>query len=179
MNKLLWPVLLISSVAAAQPFGAGVKLGSTLTDALSSLPSVHIANSAHFIVGPYLELRLPFGFAVEADALYERGLYNAIVSDGSAWQFPVVAKYRFGEHALRPYIEGGPSFSRIADIGELPYLNHRNNFGVVLGAGVELKLLVVRVSPEIRYYVMATQNISSALFESNRNQATFMVGFGF
>lgn len=179
MNKLLWPVLFLSSVASAQPFGAGIKLGSTLTDALSSLPSVPIANSAHFIVGPYLEFRLPFGFAVEADALYERGLYNAVVSDGSTWQFPVVAKYRFGEHAIRPYIEGGPSFSRIADIGELPYLNHRNNFGVVLGGGIELKLLFVRVSPEIRYYVMATQNISSALFESNRNQATFMIGFGF
>jgi len=179
MNKLLRPVLFFSSFAAAQPFGVGVKLGSTLTDALSSLPSAPIANSAHFIVGPYLEFRLPFGFAVEADALYERGLYNAVVTDGSTWQFPVVAKYRFGERAIRPYLEGGPSFSRIADIAELPFVNHRNNFGVVLGGGVELKLLVVRVSPELRYYVSATQNISSALFESNRNQATFMVGFGF
>ncbi|HLH43668.1 MAG TPA: outer membrane beta-barrel protein [Bryobacteraceae bacterium] len=178
MNKLLWPVLFLSSAACAQPFGAGVKLGSTLTDALSSLPSVSIANSAHFIVGPYLELRLPLGFAVEADALYERGLYNAVVTDGSTWQFPVVAKYKFGEHILRPYIEGGPSFSRIADIAELPFLNHRNNFGVALGAGIEMKVLFVRVSPEIRYYFMAAQNLSSALFESNRNQATFTIGFG-
>jgi hypothetical protein len=179
MNKLLWPALFLSSFAAAQPFGGGVKLGSTLTDALSSLPSVPIANSAHFIVGPYLEFRLPFGFALEADALYERGLYNEVVTDGSMWQFPVVAKYKFGEHVIRPYVEGGPSFSRIADIAELPFLNHRNNFGVVFGGGVELKLLVVRVSPEVRYYAMAMQNLSSALFESNRNQATFMVGFGF
>jgi hypothetical protein len=179
MRKTFLGLLFFTGLAAAQPFGLGLKLGTTLSDATSSLPSLHIANSAHFIVGPYVELRLPFSLAVEADALYERGLYNDVTSDGSTWQFPVVLKYRFLKGPIRPYLEAGPTFSRIADIAEIPELNHRNNFGLAFGGGVELKLLVVRVTPEVRYYVMALHDIQSVTVESNRGLATFTIGVGF
>jgi Outer membrane protein beta-barrel domain len=179
MRKTFLMFLFFTGLAAAQPFGLGLKLGTTLSDAISSLPSLHIANSAHFIVGPYVDVRLPLGLAVEADALYQRGLYNNIVSDGSRWQFPVVLKYRFLKGPIRPYIEGGPTFSRITDIAEIPELNHRNNFGIVVGGGVEVKLLVVRVTPEMRYYVMTLHDIQSVTVESNRGLATFTIGVGF
>jgi hypothetical protein len=182
MNKTFLTLLVFSAAASAQPFGAGVKLGTTLTDALSSaragftLPSDH-----HFLAGPYVEVRLPLGFSVEADALYESSIFSSVYNGGSTWQFPVLAKYKLLKGPIRPYVEGGPSFSRITDLAEIPALNHRSNFGIVLGAGLEIKLLVLRISPEIRYNGWTLQNIQdpAGFFHSNRNQAMFQVGFGF
>jgi hypothetical protein len=181
MSKALGLLLLFSGLAAAQPFGAGLKVGTTLTDAINSIPSFSVPNDRHFIAGPYVEVRLPFHLAVEADALYESSLFSSVLSGGSTWQFPVLAKYRLLGGPIRPYIEGGPSFSRITDIAEIPALNHRSNYGIVLGAGIELKLLFLRVAPEVRYNGWALKNIESPTgqFESNRNQALFLVGIGF
>jgi hypothetical protein len=182
MKQTFLCLLVFAGAAAAQPFGAGVKLGTTLTDAISSLPSFPIPNSNHFIVGPYVEVRLPFGLSVEADALYMQDLYDSLNSgSGSTWQFPVLLKYKFLKGPIRPYVEGGPAFSHIADIAEIPSLNHRSNFGIVLGGGVEVKLFKLRVSPEVRYNGYALTNFEepSGLFQSNRNLATFTVGVGF
>ncbi|MBV8846904.1 MAG: hypothetical protein JO307_29185 [Bryobacterales bacterium] len=187
-------IIVFSSFAAAQPIGAGIKLGTTLTDAISSLPSFPIQNTNHFIVGPYVEVRLPLGLAVEGDALYQRGLYGNVTNgsgSGSTWQFPIVLKYKFLEGPIRPYVEGGPTFSHTADIygelpfvaaiGETPFLNHRSNFGITLGGGIEVRILKLRVSPEVRYNGFTVTNIQdpSGLFHSNRNMATFTMGFGF
>ena len=181
MRYTLWTVLLFSGMAAAQPFGAGLKVGTTLTDAVHAIGTNSIPSTQHLIAGPYLEVRLPFSLAVEGDALYELGLFSDAVSGGSTWQFPILLKYRMLKGPLRPYIEGGPSFSRITDIAEIPSLIHRSNYGGVIGVGVELKLLVLRVSPEIRYNMWALRNLRSPLgiFESNHNIATFTVGIGF
>jgi hypothetical protein len=182
MKKTFLTIIVFSGFAAGQPFGAGIKLGTTLTDAISSLPSFPIPNSAHFIVGPYVEVRLPLGLAVEGDALYQQGLYDNLNSgSGSTWQFPILLKYKFLKGPIRPYVEGGPAFSHITDISEIPSLNHTTNFGVVLGGGVEVKVFKLRISPEVRYNGYAWTNIENpaGLFRSNRNLATFMVGFGF
>lgn len=181
MRKLFWILLSFPIAAAAQPFGAGVKVGTTLTDALSSIPSLSLRNDRHIVAGPYVEVRLPFHLAVEVDALYESTLFSSVTTGGATWQFPVLAKYRLLNGPIRPFVEGGPSFSRIADIKEIPELNHRSNYGIVLGAGLELKLLVLRISPEVRYNGWAFRNIESpaGLFQSNKNQAMFLVSIGF
>src|SRR5262249_45379346 len=140
-----------AGVCQAQPFGAGIKLGSTLTDAISSAQNVTVPNAASLIVGPYLEVRLPFGFAVEGDALYYPSLYSDAVGGGTVWQFPILAKLRLLKGPIRPYIEGGPSFSHLSDVKTLPNLLHSSNYGITLGAGVELKLFALRIAPEIRY----------------------------
>ena len=165
----------------AQPFGAGIKLGSTLSNSISSAESESIPNSSTLIVGPYVELRLPLGFAIEGDALYYPNLYASAAGGGSLWQFPILAKLRFLKGPIRPYIEGGPSYSHVTDVATLPDLLHSSNFGITLGAGVELKLLALRISPEIRYNGFLFTNIQSPLgfFQSNRNQGVFLVGIGF
>ena len=167
--------------AAAQPIGAGLKLGSTLTNAVSSAENATVPNSAALIVGPYVEVRLPLGFAVEADALYYPGLFPNGAGGGSLWQFPILAKLRFLKGPVRPYIEGGPAYSHLTDVKTLPDLLHSSNFGITLGAGVDVKLLVLHITPEIRYNGFLFTNLQSplGLFQSNRNQAVFMVGFGF
>lgn len=167
--------------AAAQPIGAGLKLGSTLSNAVSSAENVTVPNSAALIVGPYVEVRLPLGFAVEGDALYYPGLFPNAAGGGSLWQFPILAKLRFLKGPVRPYIEGGPAYSHLTDVKTLPDLLHSSNFGITLGAGVDVKLLVLHITPEIRYNGFLFTNLQSplGLFQSNRNQAVFMVGFGF
>ena len=174
---LLLPVF--AAIVSAQPFGAGLKLGTTLTDAVSfKLPG---GSNHNFVVGPYVELKLPAGFALEAEALYESGLFSSVATGGSTWQFPVMAKYKFGNGLVRPYAEGGIAFSHITDLANIPELNHRSNFGIVLGGGLEIHALFLRITPEVRYNGWALQNIQSplGLFQSNRNQAAFLVGFGF
>lgn len=186
MQKTFWTLFVLalaglSAPAAAQPFGAGLKLGATLTNSVSSVESATIPNSSALIVGPYVELRLPLGFAIEGDALYYPGLFPDAAGGGSMWQFPILAKLRFLKGPVRPYIEGGPAYSHITDVKTLPDLLHSSDFGITLGAGVELKLLALRISPEIRYNGFLFTNIQSplGLFQSNRNQAVFLVGIGF
>jgi hypothetical protein len=167
--------------ASAQPFGAGLKLGTTLTNAVSSVESATVPNSATFIVGPYVELRLPWGFSVEGDALFLPDLYSNAAGGGSMWQFPILAKYKFLKGPVRPYVEGGPAYSHLSDVKTLPDLLHSSNFGITLGAGLEIKILALRITPEIRYNGVALTNIESPqdFFKSNRNQAVFLLGIGF
>lgn len=186
MHKTFWAllvggVLVCSPPAAAQSLGAGLKLGTTLTNAVSSAASDSIPNSNTFIVGPYLEIGLPLGFSVEADALYFPGLYSTAAGGGSVWQFPVLGK--IGPHLgpVRPYVEGGPSYSHLSDVKTLPDLLHSSNFGVTLGAGIEIKVKALRIAPELRYNGVVFTNLASplGLFHSTHNQAVFLVGIGF
>ena len=60
-------------------------------------------------------------------------------------------------------------------------LNHRNNYGVVIGGGVELHLGIIKITPELRYNGWALRNFTSPVgaLESNRNQAVVLVGISF
>jgi hypothetical protein len=55
------------------------------------------------------------------------------------------------------------------------------NVGIVLGAGIELHLPLVRLSPEIRYTRWSAANVTDlgATLRSNQNQAEFLVGLTF
>ena len=167
--------------AAAQPFGAGIKLGATLTDAVSSIQTANVPNTASLIVGPYVELRLPFGFSVEGDALYYPSPYTSAAGGGTIWQFPILAKFKFLKGPIRPYVEGGPAYSHLSDVKTLPDLLHSSNYGITLGGGIEFKILALRISPEIRYNGWALENVSSpaGLFHANHSQGIFLVGIGF
>lgn len=193
MNKKL--ILFLVSAAAAlaeSPFGFGLKAGVPLGDALST-PSggtIDYFQSTHrFTIGPFAEFRLPSGFAVELDALYRSYDYGQVgnsragtpqsVSAG-VWEFPVLAKKNLLGGPIQPYIEGGVALSHLS-VNDVLELNHRNNYGIVLGAGVSLHVGPVRVAPEIRYNGWAFQDFSSPLggLHSNRNQATVLVGVSF
>ena len=192
---------LFLGAAVAQPVMAGLKIGAPLTDAFNTANvsafntgtgaptlSAITANTNGYTLGPFVEVRLPFQFSIEGDALY-RG-YNFSVSTtstqassqtsthASSWDFPIVAKYHFFKGPVKPYVEGGLDFSHLSNITGVLGPNHNSNFGVVLGAGVQLNLLILRISPEIRYTGDTLKNFTGAL-ESNRNQLAFLVGIGF
>lgn len=168
----------------AQPFSAGLKIGVPFTDAFQNQPYPTVgtltASSNSYTLGPFVEVRLPLHLSIEADALY-RGIQFTNLT-GSAktgeWDFPVVAKYKMLKGPVKPYIEGGLDFSHLSDAKNFIVANHTSNFGVVLGAGVEIHALVMRISPEVRYEGDALKNFTG-IVNTNRNQLAFLVGIGF
>jgi len=173
---------------AEQPFGFGLKAGVPLNDALATTPggAINYLQSTHrYTIGPYAEFRLPSGFSLELDALYRsysfrQTLPAATAVSTGAWEFPLLARKRLFGGPIEPYIEGGVALSHLS-VKDVAEVSHRNNGGVVLGAGVSLHLGLVRVTPEIRYNGWIFRNLSSPFggLESNRNQATVLVGIGF
>ena len=79
---------------------------------------------------------------------------------------------------MRPYIDAGVSFSRLSDIN-LSSLNHRSNYGIVVGGGLEFNLFLIKVSPEVRYTGWALRDFDGSQVQSKRNQLAVLVGFGF
>jgi hypothetical protein len=177
----------IAPVLAQSPFGFGLKAGVPLNDALSANPSSvipYVESTHRYIIGPFVEVRLPARFSIEVDALYRSYDYRRIgigtgVSPG-AWEFPVLARKAFFGGPVQPYLEGGVALSHLS-VSDVVELNHRNNFGIVLGAGVSLHLGLFRIAPELRYNGWAFKNFDSPLgsLQSNRNQAAFLVGISF
>ena len=179
----------IAPLLAESPFGFGLKAGVPLNDALSADPSAAISYVEHthrYVIGPFVEVRLPARFSVEVDALYRSYDYrqtlvgtSASVSPG-AWEFPVLARKALLGGPVQHYIEGGVALSHLS-VSDVIELNHRNNYGIVLGAGVSLHLGLFRIAPELRYNGWAFKDFDSPTgsLQSNRNQAAVLVGISF
>jgi hypothetical protein len=59
-------------------------------------------------------------------------------------------------------------------------LKNSGTTGGVVGAGLDLRLLILHISPEIRYTRWTSQHFTVAnLLASQQNQAEFMVGITF
>jgi opacity protein-like surface antigen len=222
--KLTLLLMFSSAALFAQPvsFGFGVKGGLPLTDFIDTVSGSRTTVSSvtnRYIVGPTVELRLPFGFGVEADALYRHFSYNSTASlidvlstlrtTSNDWEFPLLLKKRFsGVGPVRPFVDAGVSFNKITGltqtVSNLVFPNRltttsnsnpaelKNDFtaGFTMGGGVEIHLLLLRISPEIRYTRWGTQQFSGIFpagvpsgiagsLTSNQNQAEFLVGFTF
>src|SRR5581483_7012188 len=104
-----------SCMCVAQSVSFGVRGGARATDDITGQAT---SESKRYIVGPMLELDLPFGLGAEVDALYSREGYSSYSSlfagtllateRANVWQLPIVAKYRLGLFPLiKPYVLGG------------------------------------------------------------------------
>jgi opacity protein-like surface antigen len=127
-------LLLLSTTALlAQPIGFGIKGGLPMTDFLDAASSQNFrfdTTTNRYIIGPMLELRLPFGLGIEVDALYRHFGYSSFTSisgitttvtdartSANAWEFPLLGKYKFkGIPLIRPYVEAGVSWNRITGL---------------------------------------------------------------
>ncbi len=186
-----WAQHISVGIAGGVPFTGGIS-DFTTTNALSDEVSHAISNSNEYIIGPTLEVRLPFSLAVEVDALYRPigaattvtiGSGSSAVSVTSSsmystWEFPVLGKYRFALPIVSPYVEAGPSFrAKGSSIG------YFSNNGFTLGGGVELKLLRLRIAPEVRYTHWGSDSVppinASFFAPSQQNQVEFLVGISF
>lgn len=186
--SLLLMACAIPAVGQDQIVSVGVKAGVPLTDALSTplQPSAalqYLQNTHRLVLGASVELHLPARFGIELDILHKSFDYrisaaNAGQSPGQ-WEFPLLAKFRILPGAIQPFIAGGVSFSRLTSVEDLIALKNRSSQGIVLGGGVDLRIGVIRITPEIRYTNWTTANFDISALQSNQNQATVLVGFTF
>ena len=196
-----WPAL-------AQNISVGVRGGIPLTDAFHTVSgdSFNFTTARpNYVVGPTFEVRLPFGLGFHADALYRKisvagttvgPLGSATSSDSfSFWQFPVMVKWRMGAGPFRPFISGGPSFSKLSGVGDAAAclfalgsqgcagkVVKSSGTGVAFGAGLDLKIPVIRLAPEIRYTHLGAnffEGGSGASLASQRNQIDVLIGVTF
>ena len=130
---------------------------------------------------------------------------NEILSSrttANSWEFPVLLKYRLFSGPVRPYLAGGAAFNYLSNLSQTTdllvtvapvhtittssrpsELANRFRPGVVMGGGVEVKALFLRVSPEVRYthwgWPSFRELCCGASFRSNDNQAEFLLGISF
>lgn len=196
--RTLFLYLFFIGASWAQLFSVGIKAGVPVTDAFSDTTSplrnsvdqfVHtFSNSKKFVAGGMVELHLPFGFSVEADGLYrplrlitEAGVvgnpgFGKNSQNITSWEVPIVAKYRFlHTPIIKPYVEAGPNFRALSS----PLDSFMSNRGFVLGGGIEIKALRLRVSPELRYTRWGSDSNFNIYAKSNQNQAELLVGLTF
>lgn len=173
----------ISSLPAFGQFvSAGLKAGVPLNDGYQynccapvNPPSV---TTSRYIIGPEIELRLPFHLGVEGDALYRH--YSVSGSGLSQWEFPLLLKYRFGGiPLLHPFADAGPIFNYNSSLTN--YTVKSSNTGFVLGAGIDFHALLIHITPEFRYihWSQPGSPSNSVTISNNQNQAEFLVGLTF
>jgi opacity protein-like surface antigen len=209
---LAFVFLAASAVAQPIGFGVKLGLPLTdAFEVGSSGNTTYNSDTKRYILGPTVELRLPAGFGIELDALFTRlnfgsvsGVAGSVVTaatDADAWEFPLLVKKKFGgadaiAASVRPFVTVGASFRRITGISQVRQfvtgspsntsdpveLRNRNSTGFVVGGGIEIRALFLRISPEVRFTRWGTDNFRegvSNLLQTNRNQGQLLVGINF
>jgi hypothetical protein len=220
-----WLLFVCAMPALGQGFHVGVKAGVPLTPYFETGTSGSLHGNAEYsaatrryTVGASVEWEWTRAFGFEADVLYHRMGYVGIVHffdsasgnyqdsaidvKGNSWDFPLLAKNRFGR-AGRPYMAGGgvlryvgpvrgrgeqttgslvtrTSSTMPLDTSQPSELRKRFYPGVTAAGGVEVRAGRFRMTPELRY-TRWTANISGpgGLLRFAPNQAEFLVGFVF
>jgi len=196
--KIFLVSLFLLTGAFGQSLSVGIRGGVPFTGALSDLTtngvdvvSRSFSNSNQYIIGPMVELHLPFGLSIEADGLYQplnlttetqvvpQTTVFRTSKNVSSWEFPILGKFRLPLLPLvKPYVDAGPSF-RVAG-SDLSFVSSR---GLTAGLGLELKISKLRIAPEVRYTRWGSDtkptvgNVISVA--SNSNQGEFLVGISF
>ncbi len=119
-------IVLALALLACPVFGqisVGVKFGVPSNDAEKIADNRQSLNTQRFTVGPTVELKRASRVSIEIDALYRNFNFNsyrdfgsgvaAVKADTEAWEFPLLAKYRFASSRwiLSPFVDGGFSFN--------------------------------------------------------------------
>lgn len=128
MKILIVSVFLLTSIGVGQPISFGLRGGVPFTGGFSEVTTTSgssfvrmFSDSNEFVIGPMVELHLPLGLSVEADALYHPLNLLQEINNGTttvhnsmninSWEFPILGKFRFLPLPLvKPYVEAGPSF---------------------------------------------------------------------
>lgn len=179
--KLAAAFFLAATALSAQSISVGIRAGVPFNDVLSA-NSNFTSTPHHWTFGPTLEIRLPLNLGFTFDALYSQLEYQSntpfalTAFRGGNWDFPVMLRYRFKALPLiRPYVAGGGSFNKLTGF-TTPTSSAR---GMVFGGGVEIKALLIRISPELRWTHRFGDNFNITGLKTAADQATFLVGVTF
>jgi len=189
---------------AAGPLIFGARGGMSISDNSNNLLGGIGVTSPDIspLVGPTVGVRLPLGFSIEGDVLFNRQTlnvgqfagFNLASTHVNSWQFPMMVKYTLGEGSIAPVFGAGLSIRHIDGLsstsllGNIPtYLlagtTSSNTVGFVAGGGVRFKAGPLEITPEARYTRWSngsgiTQSILDVV-SPNRNQVQVLVGFTF
>jgi len=203
MRKLACGLFVMAVTAFAdQPFIIGVRGGVPLNDVIQGANGggVSVATK-RYVVGPTVGLRLPLGFSVQVDALYNRFHVTAnngpsgtaITASANSWEFPATLKFTAGRgNAIAPFVEAGGSVRHLSSLGDIgPFIanavdrdviSSANTVGFVLGGGLRFKAGPLKISPEIRYTRWGGENISQGFrqfLHSDKDDAQILLGVTF
>ena len=131
------------------------------------------------------------GFTTVGDEGFPIQTSHGVSAAGNSWEFPVAVQYRLSLPAMRPYVEAGVSFNHLSNVfsfENFPFAGPRtlpftlaptsssfNRAGVLFGAGVEINLHVIHVTPGLRY----THYNETRSWLPATNAVDFLVGFTF
>ena len=171
-------IFLLSTPCFSQTVSVGVKAAARVT---SDLDGDAASESKHYLVGPTVEIALPYDFSFEADALYNRAGYSSTTYGllgesftermrANSWQFPLLTKYHFGSRRARWFVAagyapriGGARFENSGYTVSFPDSRLRSPFrdsyeisfdtdhAVVAGGGLAFQKGRIRIAPEARY----------------------------
>jgi len=131
----------ISNASGIGPDNGCISIGCSLFS--------YSSKTKYYTLGPTVEVRLPLGLALEADALYSRLSYDtfrfgssSFIFDGveyfndsstfrsikfERWEFPILVKWRYGNRRVRPFVDGGISVDHISGIdGRRTSISHNS-----------------------------------------------------
>lgn len=126
----------LPTILSAQIFSFGVKGGLPLTSVSDSEIEGNRAfygtvdfEMQRYAFGPTVEAKLPIGFRIEVDGLYQHvrttaasagpyptGSLTFQSTTASAWEIPVLLKRRFGHRTFAPYAAAGSTLRHIGDL---------------------------------------------------------------
>jgi len=184
--KIASVLLVLSQPILAQHldfgFGFGVKGGVPFTDILETTNTINASNtslkrSSDYLIGPVVEMRIPFGFALEVDGLYRGTEYNLTTNNvttnlpAHAWEIPYLAKFRFPIPLLKPFISAGGAYRTFTDLP--PSVTPTHN-AFVVGGGMELRISRLRLSGEARWlHWGSTSNSNTVRPAQNQGEVLF------
>ena len=169
----------------SQNISVGLRGGVPLNDTLTVVQDRFKNIPKRYVFGPTIEVRLPANLGFVFDVLYQKLEYQqlgtaAASRSGSQWEFPLMLRKRFGQSFARPFLGGGVSFNKISGIGNPVEFVKSSTTGIVFSGGVEVKIPLIRITPEIRYGRRLDDNFKlQNLLESDRNQFKVLVGVTF
>jgi len=135
-------LVLIPSILSAQVLSLGVKGGLPLTPTYDSqfegsrfFEGAVSFEMKRYAFGPTVEARLPFGFRVEVDGLYQHvrttaasagafptGALTFQATTATAWEIPMLLKRRLSSHRFAPYAAVGSTLRHIGDVSESEWI---------------------------------------------------------
>ena len=182
MNRVCALVCLLAAAVQAQqlPFSVGaiggIRVTNDIVGPVGSPP--YPSESRRYVIGPTVELFLPWQLSIEFNALYRRtgfrsrGEFVGFEESryrANTWEFPILAKYRIPFERVQPFFAAGYSprvMNGHFDAFGLRYDFEANRFvtyersaswsgflthGAVFGSGVELALKRLHFVPQVRY----------------------------
>ena len=149
------------------------------------------------MLGPCIEIGLPFRFRIEADVLYRRfsrtesfesiGRIDRL--SGNDWQFPLLVKFQDSRGHLKPFVSAGAALRHVwglqgstesffnrpvipPTVSRYPaYAGKNIQAGLVFACGVRYRMGPIAVLPEIRY-----TRWTSISLQPGRHQLEFLLG---